>query len=137
MKEQIEREQTLTMGMPRFLGVIRVKIPETISDYMKRDTNIEKIGMEIAMNYEKQNNRTPTDVGSENLGFDIRSSDKKGNILPDVFLLPENSKALDLAFAVHTDIGNRFIGAIDCKTGKKLGKESMLKNGDIVKILTK
>ena len=64
-------------------------------------------------------------------------SDKKGNILPDAFLLQENSTALDLAFAVHTDIGNKFIGAIDCKTGKKLGKDSKLKNGDIVKILTK
>jgi len=64
-------------------------------------------------------------------------SDSKGNILPDAFLLPPNSTALDLAFVVHTDIGNKFIGAIDCKTGKKLGKESKLKNGDIVKILTR
>jgi len=64
-------------------------------------------------------------------------SDSKGNILPDAFLLPENSTALDLAFVVHTDIGNKFIGAIDCKTGKKLGKDSKLKDGDIVKILTK
>jgi len=44
---------------------------------------------------------------------------------------------LTLAFQIHTDIGNKFVGAIDAKTGKKLGKESKLKNGDIVKILTK
>jgi len=53
-------------------------------------------------------------------------SDSKGNILPDAFLLPPESTALDLAF-----------GAIDCKTGKRLGKESKLKDGDIAKILTK
>ncbi len=64
-------------------------------------------------------------------------SDSKGKILPDAILLPENSTALDLAFSIHTDIGNRFIGAIDCKTRRKLGKESTLKKGDIIKILTK
>jgi len=63
--------------------------------------------------------------------------DSKGNILPDAFLLPQGSTALDLAFAIHTDIGKAFIGAIDCKTGKKIGKESKLKNGDIIKILTR
>jgi hypothetical protein len=64
-------------------------------------------------------------------------SDSKGNYLPDAILLPEKSTALDLAFAIHTDIGEAFIGAINAKTGKKLGKESELKDGDIVKILTK
>ncbi len=64
-------------------------------------------------------------------------SDSKGNILPDAFLLPPQATALDLAFSIHTDIGSRFLGAIDCKTGKKLGKESKLKDGDIVKILVK
>ncbi len=64
-------------------------------------------------------------------------ADSKGNILPDAILLPEGSTALDLAFQIHTDIGNSFMGAIDCKTKKKLGKDSVLKNGDIIKILTK
>jgi ribosome-binding ATPase YchF (GTP1/OBG family) len=64
-------------------------------------------------------------------------SDSKGNILPDAFLLAQNSTALDLAFAIHTDIGNRFIGAIDCKTGKRLGKDNKLKSGDIIKILAR
>jgi len=64
-------------------------------------------------------------------------TDSKGNLLPDAILLPEGSTALDLAYAIHTDIGNAFIGAIDAKTGKKLGKESQLKNNDVVKILTR
>ena len=62
-------------------------------------------------------------------------SDKKGNILPDVFLLPPNSTALDLAFRIHTDIGEKFIGAIDARTGKKVGSDHILKNNDIIKIL--
>lgn len=63
-------------------------------------------------------------------------TDKKGNILPDAYLLPENSTTLDLAFKIHTDIGEKFLAAIDCKTKKKLGKEHVLKNGDIIKIIT-
>jgi hypothetical protein len=63
-------------------------------------------------------------------------SDKKGNILPDVFLMPPNSTALDLAFKVHTDIGEKFIGAIDARTGRKVGGDHILKHNDIIKILT-
>lgn len=64
-------------------------------------------------------------------------TDKKGNILPDAILLPEKSTALDLAFNIHTDIGKSFIGAIDAKTGKKIGKDTKLKDGDVIKILTR
>lgn len=64
-------------------------------------------------------------------------SDKKGNVLPDVHLLKEGSTALDLAYKIHSDIGDRFIGAIDARTKKKIGKETVLKKNDIIKILTK
>lgn len=64
-------------------------------------------------------------------------SDKQGRILPDAHLLPKDSTALDLAFAIHTDIGKNFAAAIDSKTGKKLGKESELKDKDVVKIMAK
>lgn len=64
-------------------------------------------------------------------------TDKDGNILPDALLMPKNSTALDLAFAVHTDIGDNFIAAIDGKTRKRLAKDYILKNRDIIRILTK
>ncbi|MFH1696999.1 MAG: redox-regulated ATPase YchF, partial [Candidatus Diapherotrites archaeon] len=46
----------------------------------------------------------------------------KGNVLPDAYLLPRGSNAYGLAIAIHTDFGPRFVAAVDCKTGKKLGK---------------
>jgi len=59
--------------MPQFAGVIRV-FPEKPSDpFMVSDPEIEKIGMDISTNYERQHNREPQDVSAENLGFDIRS----------------------------------------------------------------
>jgi ribosome-binding ATPase YchF (GTP1/OBG family) len=64
-------------------------------------------------------------------------SNKKGEVLPDVFLMPPNSTALDLAFKVHTDIGQKFIGAIDARTGRKVGSDHVLKHNDIIKILTR
>lgn len=63
-------------------------------------------------------------------------SDSKGNVLPDCFLMPPNSTALDFAFRLHTDIGNKFVKAIDIKTKKAVGKDYVLKSGDGLEILT-
>ena len=41
---------------------------------MKRDDNIEKIAMNVVMNYERQQGRTPEDVSANNTGYDIRST---------------------------------------------------------------
>ena len=63
-------------------------------------------------------------------------ADGEGNVLPDCYLLPRNSTALDLAYKVHTDIGDGFIRAIDCKTKRVIGKDNELKDGDVVKIVS-
>lgn len=80
LKRQIEKEKSLTMSMPRFMGIIRVMPPEKIDSAMQSDAEIERVGMEIAMRYEIENGRTPEDVSSQNLGFDIRSIDKDGTV---------------------------------------------------------
>jgi len=61
--------------------------------------------------------------------------DKDGNVLPDCFLMPPGSTALDFAFRLHTDFGKNFIRAIDIKTKMTVGKEYPLKEGDIVEIV--
>lgn len=62
--------------------------------------------------------------------------DSQGRCLPDCFLLPPKSTALDFAFKIHTDIGNKFVRAVDVKTKMSLGKEHILKQGDVVEIMT-
>ena len=62
-------------------------------------------------------------------------ADGKGNVLPDSYLMPGDSTALDLAYKIHTDIGSKFIGAVDCRTKMKVGKEHQLKDCDIIKII--
>jgi len=62
--------------------------------------------------------------------------DSEGRTLPDCFLMPENSTALDFAFRVHTDIGNNFVKAMDVKRKMPVGKDYKLKHRDVIEILT-
>lgn len=64
-------------------------------------------------------------------------TDSKGNILPDCFLMPQGSTALDFAYRLHSDIGNNFVKAIDIKTKKAVGKDYVLKNLDGLEIMTR
>ena len=74
LKEEINREKTLRTSWPQFKGAILVKAKKT--DQMVSDEEIERIGMEIAMEHERSQGREPEDVSIENLGFDIRSRGK-------------------------------------------------------------
>jgi len=64
-------------------------------------------------------------------------ADSKGNILPDCFLLPENSTALDFAYHLHSDFGDNFIKAIDARTKRAVGKNHKLKHRDALEIMTR
>lgn len=63
-------------------------------------------------------------------------TDQFGNVLPDCFLIPKGSTALDFAYKIHTDLGDNFIRAIDVKTKMTVGKEHILKNRDVIEIIT-
>ena len=63
-------------------------------------------------------------------------TDGKGRVLPDAFLMKRGSTPRDLAFQVHTDIGEGFLYAIDAKTGMRIKDTQELKNGDIIKIVS-
>ncbi|MBU0666444.1 MAG: redox-regulated ATPase YchF [Nanoarchaeota archaeon] len=62
--------------------------------------------------------------------------DQYGNVLPDCFLIPKNSTALDFAYKIHSDLGDKFIRAIDVKTKMTVGKEHLLKHRDVIEIIS-
>ena len=62
--------------------------------------------------------------------------DKKGNVLPDAYLLPKDSNPLDLAYKIHTDLGKKFLYAINAKTKKRLASDYKMMNNDIIKIVS-
>jgi superfamily II DNA or RNA helicase len=81
LKNQIAKETNLTMGTPRFLGIIRVSPSEQVEAAMQRDEEVEKAGMELAISFERKQGRVPEDVSAQNLGFDIRSRDASGRVV--------------------------------------------------------
>jgi len=64
-----------------------------------------------------------------------RLTDHQGRVLPDVFLVPNDTTARDLAYMIHTDLGKNFIYAIDVKTKQRIAGDYVLKHRDVIKIV--
>jgi hypothetical protein len=72
--KKIEAEVHLYSTEPKIIGAVRV-LPGEVQGEMIVGEEIEKIGMNFVMEYEKRQGREPEDVHLENLGYDIRSRD--------------------------------------------------------------
>ena len=66
-----------------------------------------------------------------------RWTDAENKILPDAILLPQGSTARDLAYSVHSDLGNGFIRATNAVSGRSIRGDSELSMSDVVKIHSK
>ena len=67
---------------------------------------------------------------------ETRWTDGQGNVLPDAFLLPADSTPPDLAYAVHSDIGDGYLHAVDAREGRRIGEGHELAEGDVIKIVS-
>ena len=67
---------------------------------------------------------------------EFKLSDKNGNVLPDVRLLPPGSTARDLAGTVHADLAKGFLYAVDARSKQRIGADHKLKDGDVIKIVS-
>ena len=63
--------------------------------------------------------------------------DGDGNVLPDAILIPEGTSAKGLAYAVHSDLGDGFIRATDARSGRVIGADHEVQNGDVIRIHAK
>ena len=68
---------------------------------------------------------------------EFKYTDHHGNVLPDVYLMPDGSTPIDLARNIHTNLAENYILAIDAKTGIRLPKSYNLRHKDVVKIMTR
>jgi hypothetical protein len=66
-----------------------------------------------------------------------RWTDKAGNVLPDTHLVKRGATARDLAYKIHTDLGDNFIRAINCRTQRIVGHDYVLQHSDVITIITK
>jgi ribosome-binding ATPase len=105
------------------------KIKKNVLDIFENGTGVQSVLNSAVFKLLKYIAIFP--AGAHKLG------DSKGNILPDCFLLPEGSTALDFAYFLHTDFGKNFIKAIDARSKKALGKDYKLKHRDALEIVTR
>jgi hypothetical protein len=68
--------------------------------------------------------------GADGLG------DEHGNILPDCFLVPKGATAQDFAYTIHSDLGDGFLHAIDCRENRQIGSDHELDNRDVIEIVS-
>lgn len=68
--------------------------------------------------------------GADGLG------DEHGNILPDVFMVPENATAEDFAYTIHSDLGDGFLHAIDCRENRQIGSDHQLEHLDVIEVVS-
>jgi hypothetical protein len=63
-------------------------------------------------------------------------SDHKGRVLPDVYLVPYGTTARQLAYIIHTELGDSFIHAIDIRAKNRIGEDYILKDRDVISIIS-
>jgi len=63
-------------------------------------------------------------------------TDKKGNVLPDAFLVKSGTTAGEFAYAIHTELGESFLYGIDARTKRRVGEDYVLKNGDVIRVVS-
>ena len=64
-------------------------------------------------------------------------TDSEGKVLPDAFVVPNNIQAKNLAYKVHSDLGDGFIRGTDGRSRRTVGSEHELDDGDVLKIHAK
>ena len=63
-------------------------------------------------------------------------TDGTGTMLPDAFLLNPASTPENLAYAVHSDIGDGYLHAVDARSDRRIGVDHELSEGDVIKIVS-
>lgn len=63
-------------------------------------------------------------------------TDSQGRVLPDAHLLPAGATPRDLAYAVHSDIGEGYLHAVDARAGRRIADDNELAEGDVIKIVS-
>jgi ribosome-binding ATPase YchF (GTP1/OBG family) len=63
-------------------------------------------------------------------------SDHNGRVLPDAYLVPYGTTARQLAYIIHTELGEGFIYAVEAREKKRVGEDYVLKDRDVLSIVS-
>ncbi|OYT62835.1 MAG: redox-regulated ATPase YchF [Thermofilum sp. ex4484_15] len=64
-------------------------------------------------------------------------TDHEGRVLPDAFLVPHGTTVRDFAYLIHTEIGEKFMYAIDVRSKRRLPANYLLQHRDVIKIVVR
>jgi ribosome-binding ATPase YchF (GTP1/OBG family) len=63
-------------------------------------------------------------------------SNHNGQVLPDVYLIPQGTTAHQFAYIIHTELGDSFLYAINAKDKRRIGEDTILKDRDVISIVS-
>ena len=63
-------------------------------------------------------------------------TDHKGRVLPDAYLESYGTTARELAYLIHTELGESFIHGIEAREKKRIGENHVLKDRDVISIVS-
>ena len=63
-------------------------------------------------------------------------ADHMGRVLPDAYLVPYGTTARQLAYIIHTELGQGFIYAVEVRERKRVGEDYILKDRDVISIVS-
>jgi ribosome-binding ATPase len=108
----------------------RVEALKHMQEFLKtKGTNVQELVNKAT--FDLLNNIVVYPVEDEN-----KYIDGFGHVLPDGILLKRGSTTLQLAEKIHTNIAKGMLYAIDARTKLRLGKDHVLKDNDIIKIVS-
>jgi len=120
---KIVRPDNMTDKQKKALELIREKILRHRTTGVQEAINAAFFGMlNMIVVYSVEN--------VENL------SNHNGKVLPDARLVPQGTTAREIAFIIHTELGESFIYAIDAKTKMKRGEDYVLQDRDVISIVS-
>ncbi len=59
-----------------------------------------------------------------------------GQVLPDVYLVPQGTTAHQFAYIIHTELGESFLYAINAKDKRRIGEDAILKDREVISIVS-
>ncbi|OPY52716.1 MAG: translation-associated GTPase [Methanosaeta sp. PtaU1.Bin060] len=139
----------IALRMAEKTGLIRYRPGDSDFEIVGQPNQAQRAGLEKIRLLMKQYGGTGVQQCINRAVFDLldyivlypvedenKFTDRKGVVLPDAYLMKRGSTARDLAFRVHSDIGESFLFAIDAKSKMRLGEKYELKDGDVIKIVS-
>ncbi len=116
---------------------------------LKETSGEQKRALEYMLAYVKKNKSTGVQDVLNEIAFRVldeivvypvedenKFTDHFGNVLRDALLLKKGSTTLQLAEAIHTDIAKNMLYAIDAKKKMRIAKDYLLKDNDVIKIVS-